>query len=164
MSIDLVSALFRCHVSQPYSKGVNSMFSQDVQLTFHLSYCQEHSQCCWKHHRTCLENKRVNLLLCYTRNDNQGILYDAPASSCASVTPCLSNAPANCSISGFSSGRETTVRSGSGDALEFVAPIEAVVSEVRSNASSDPLSMVTTCSTVRARTKRSAFYEKHFYL
>ena len=45
------------------------------------------------------------------------------------VAPCLSDAPANGSISGFSSGRVTTVRS-----LEFVAPIEADVSGVRSNA------------------------------
>ena len=44
------------------------------------------------------------------------------------VAPCISDAPANGSISGFSSGRVTTVRSGSGDALEFVAPIEADVS------------------------------------
>ena len=50
------------------------------------------------------------------------------------VAPYLSDAPANGSISGFSSGRGTTVRSGSDDALEFIAPIEADVSGVRSNA------------------------------
>ena len=50
------------------------------------------------------------------------------------VAPCLSDAPANGSISGLSSGRVTTVRSGSGDALEFVALIEADFSGVRSNA------------------------------
>jgi len=50
------------------------------------------------------------------------------------VAPCLSDAPTNGSISGFSSGRVTTVRSSSGDALEIVAPIEAAISGVRSNA------------------------------
>ena len=46
------------------------------------------------------------------------------------VAPCLSDAPTNGSLSGFSSGRETTVRSGPDDVLEFVAPTEAAVSGV----------------------------------
>ena len=50
------------------------------------------------------------------------------------VAPCLSDAQANVSLSGFSSGRVTKVRSVLGDDLEFVAPTEVAVSAVRSNA------------------------------
>ena len=64
---------------------------------------------------------------------------------CFTVAPCLSDAPANGSISGFSSGRVRTVRSGSGDALEFVAPIEADVSGVRSNATGYCLCLYAWC-------------------
>jgi len=48
------------------------------------------------------------------------------------VALCLSDAPANGSLSGFSSGRVTTVRSRPGDVLEFVAPIGAAVNDTGS--------------------------------
>ena len=50
------------------------------------------------------------------------------------VAPCLSNAPDNGSISGFSLGRVTKVRSGLNGVLGPTATATAAVSGVRSNA------------------------------
>jgi len=73
------------------------------------------------------------------------------------VAPCLFNAPASdSSSSGFVSGRGTTMRSGLNGVLGPRIPSRAIDSGVRSNASGAPLSMVTTCSMVRARTTLSA--------
>jgi len=100
-----------------------------------------------KRKKRALNKKRKNL---YVNNDDDCIvkLY---------VAPCLSSAPASdSSSSGFVSGRGTTVRSGLNGVLGHRIPSRTIESGVRSNASGAPLSTVTTCSMVRARTTLSA--------
>ena len=59
----------------------------------------------------------------------------------AIVAPCLFNAPANGSISGFPLGRVTKVRSGLNGVLGPTATATAAVSGVRSNATGSSMSV-----------------------